>query len=109
NAAVLAVTGPVAGDTVVTLARARFGRWTKRRIVPATFLPPTPATETRVVVVDRPGAPDAIVRAGFWTDGRSAAGSALVKAVAARLGGDLSTRLGGSGVAASFELRTLQS
>ena len=109
NASVVVVAGPVTAETVMPLARARFGRMVKRKVVPATFLPPAPATETRVVVVDRPAGGQAVVRAGFFAAGRSSAEAALVKALAERLGADLASKLAGRNLATSFELRTLQS
>jgi predicted Zn-dependent peptidase len=109
NTGVVVVAGPVDGDAVMGLARARFGRWTKKKVVPATFLPPTQSSETRVVVVNNHTAGRAVVRAGFFSVGRESGDAALLKVMAERLGVDLARRIGESDVAATFELRTLQS
>jgi zinc protease len=109
NTGVVVVAGPVDGDAVMTLARARFGRWPKRKVVPATFLPPPVPSETRVVVVNNRMAGRAVVRAGFFSVGRDSGDAALVKALAERLDADLSHRIGDADVATTFELRTLAS
>lgn len=110
NAAVLGVCAPVVPDDVSALARTRFGRWTKKKIVPATFLPPAAASGTRVIVVDTPGASEAVVRAGFMAPGRSGSNPAPVKVIAERLQQDLQGRLAGaSTIAVAHDLRTLQS
>jgi predicted Zn-dependent peptidase len=109
NTGVVVVAGPVEGDAVMNLARARFGRWSKKKVVPATFLPPAQSSETRVVVVNNRTAGRAVVRAGFFSVGRDSGDAAIVKVLAERLGADLAHRIGESDVAATFELRTLQS
>jgi hypothetical protein len=70
GSAVLGVAGPQTLDDVMRLAKPRFGRWTKGKTVPATFLPPTPATSTRVFIVDMPDATKAAVALGLLTPGR---------------------------------------
>lgn len=111
NAAVVAVSGPVDAAQVTALSRIRFGRWTKRKIIPATFLPPAPLAETRVVVVDRPSVARPVVRVGFWTDGRSSANALAIGALASmELCTDMMKQLpGASGVRVTYDLRSLQS
>lgn len=109
NTAVLVVAAPEPADEVIALARTRFGRWTKRKVVPATFLPAKSETGTHVVVVDEPGADTATVRAGFLTAGRSAADTAVLEALAERLNADLEGRMPGAHARADFDLRMLQS
>ncbi len=110
NAAVVAVSGPVDAAQVTALSRTRFGRWTKRKIIPATFLPPAPATETRVVVVDRPTVARPVVRVGFWTDGRSSANAPLIANISTQFCGDVGSRVKDTArVDAFYDLRALQS
>jgi predicted Zn-dependent peptidase len=111
NGAALAVAGRVAFDEVLKLARPRFGRWEKGRLVPATFLPPTPAQATRVFVVDQPGlAGQALVRVGLLAPGRGAGFVPATFDVAAELQQDLARNLpAAQGVAARYDLRALNS
>ena len=108
NAAVLAIAGPAGMDVITELARPRFGRWTKRKIVPATFLPPLAASETRVYVVDRPGVSDTVVRAGFWTKGRASADAPSLEYLAESMCGAFRSHVRPDAVA-SFDPRVLQS
>jgi zinc protease len=110
NAATLAVCGSSPAGQLDALVRSSFGRWQKKDVVPATFLPPAPATVTKVVVVDAPQLQTAVVRAGFMAPGRSDANTASVAVLAERLQKHLESRLGGAtDLAVRHELRMLQS
>ncbi len=109
NSSVLAVCGPVGFDVTVQLARIRFGRWSKRTVVPATFLPPTPAAETRVVVVDRPGTDVPVMRAGFFGPGRTSDDALALMVLAARLDSSLQQKMPNASARAAYDLRMLQS
>lgn len=58
NDAELAVAGDVTPEEVTKLARAKLGIWKKGEKVPATFLPPEPLASRKIVLVDRPDAPN---------------------------------------------------
>jgi predicted Zn-dependent peptidase len=113
NTAVLAVAGPTSADAVTELARTRFGRWLKKKVVPATFLPPATQAATRVFVLDRPGEQKAVVRAGFWTDGRASANSPIMTRLAQRVCEDFRGRFASSNLtadaSAAYDMRALQS
>ena len=111
NGAALAVSGGTSGDEVMRLARPRFGRWLKGKLVPATFLPPTPAASTRVLVSDQSGLGDeAILRVGLLAPGRGGKDIHAVYNVAEALERDLAKRLPGArSVSAHYDLRTLDS
>ena len=63
NTTVLSIAGPLDPAAALALVKPRFGRYLKRTVVPATFLPPDPAAATRVYVVDRPTPPGV---EGLW-------------------------------------------
>jgi zinc protease len=111
NGGTLAVAGRATADEVMRLARSRFGRWPKGKIVPATFLAPTPAPSTRVFVVDQPGlAGKAFLRAGLLAPGRGSKLAGATFEVAAELERDLARQLSNAeAVAATFDLRALDS
>lgn len=110
NTSVVSVCGPVTAESVTTLARSHFGRWQKKNVVPATFIPPASVGATKVFVVDAPGVGEPVVRAGFMAPGRSEANVASVKVLAERLERDLAGRIpGATNVTVRHDLRVLDS
>jgi zinc protease len=55
NNAVLVVSGRVAQERAMQLARSKLGIWKKGQRVPVTFRPPEPIPERRIFIFDRPG------------------------------------------------------
>lgn len=110
NSSILSVVGPTSSDDVFQLARARFGRWEKKKIVPATFLPPEKFSKTRVYVVDSPKAPNPLVRAGLIVAGRKQPDTAPIKVVSDRYAEALTLAMPmARDVFCTYDLRTLDS
>lgn len=110
NTTVLSIAGPGDPAEAVSLVRPRFGRFLKRSVVPATFLPPTPAASTRVYVVDRPAPPGVDVRIAMMAPGRSAPTMAATRALAVLIREALDARLGtADGLTVRYDARVLQS
>jgi hypothetical protein len=109
NGASLAIVSPQPVAEVAQLARARFGRWPKRTLVPATFLPASPAHSTRYLIVPWPG--DTVeVRAGQIVPGRNDRRVAEISRLGGRLLAELFDRVPPAAVPGlAYEARVLDS
>lgn len=91
--AVLVIAGDVEEPEARRALEARFGRWRSRRAA----LPPPPAplavAPSRLVVVDRPGAPQTVIRAARPAASVSETGRAVRELVNVALGGSFTSRL----------------
>jgi hypothetical protein len=110
GSSMLAVVSPRSIDEVLKLAKPRFGRWNKGKLIPATFLPPTPATSTRVFVVDWPESDRAVVDVGLLTSGRNTKTAPGYPGLTTALVKEAITRLPqGTHPSVGWDLRILQS
>lgn len=110
NTTVLSIAGPMDPTAAIALVKPRFGRYLKRSVVPATFLPPDPAAATKVFVVDRPTPPGVDVRLATLATGRKDASIAPTKALAELVQEALATRMpNAEGLTVRFDARVLQS
>jgi predicted Zn-dependent peptidase len=62
--AAIVVAGDVVPDEIVNLLEARLGDWRGEGPTPPPILDPTRARRPRILLLDRPGAPQAVVRVG---------------------------------------------
>lgn len=110
NTTVLSIAGPLDPAAALALVKPRFGRYLKRSVVPATFLPPDPAAATRVYVVDRPTPPGVDVRIATLAPGRSTPIVAATRALAELTQESLNSKLTtAEGLTVRFDARALQS
>ncbi len=110
NTTVLSIAGPVDPAAALALVKPRFGRYLKRSVVPATFLPPDPAAATRVYVVDRPTPPGVDVRIATLAPGRSTPIVAATRVLAELTLESLAPRLtSAEGLSVRFDARALHS
>lgn len=110
NTTVLSIAGPIDPVAAMALVKPRFGRYLKRTVVPATFLPPAPAPVTRVFVIERPTPPGADVRIATLAPGRGGASVAAPKALAELVREQLATRLpSAEGLTVHYDARALHS
>jgi zinc protease len=93
--AALIVAGDITLDALRALAAARFGAWPRGAGGPfAPVLPGDPAgTAARLVVVDKPGAPQTALRLGVIAADRKTPGYAALEVLNAALGGLFSSRI----------------
>jgi zinc protease len=92
NVATLVVAGDVAAEDLRPRIEKLFGGWKGRAPTPPA--PPTaPKTRPRVVLVDKPGAPQAVVRIGEPAIPRASADYASLQTVVTVLGGSFTSRL----------------
>lgn len=90
--AALVVSGDITLDEVRNLATARFGAWT--RTDPAVAVPGDPApTSSRLVVVDKPGAPQTALRVAGVGAARKTADFPALQLLNTALGGQFSSRV----------------
>jgi predicted Zn-dependent peptidase len=90
--ATLIVAGDVSAEAVVAMANARFGGWRARQAVPVRPDPP-PMAAPRVLLVDRPGAPQSELRIGHLGPPRGTSDYHALVTLNAALGGQFKSRI----------------
>jgi zinc protease len=92
NNAALVVAGQVTLDEVKALAEKTFGAWPRGAVVPPTTVDPD-TTKARLVLVDKPGAPQSQVRVAAIGAARSAPEYPSIQVTNMALGGLFSSRI----------------
>jgi len=90
--ATLIVAGDVPVDAAISMAKARFGDWRVRHTAPVPPGVPSP-TPPRVVLVDRPGAPQSELRIGHLGPLRTTSDYHALVTLNAALGGQFKSRI----------------
>ncbi|MCS6806631.1 MAG: pitrilysin family protein [Acidobacteriota bacterium] len=72
NDSILTVVGNVSAQAVMQLIRPTFGAMRKGKVVPSTFVAPTPPTGIQIKLFDRPQMREAAICVGYLTRGRDA-------------------------------------
>lgn len=72
NDSILTVVGNVAAQAAMQLIRPTFGAMRKGKVVPSTFVAPTPPTGIQIKLLDRPQMREAAMCVGYLTRGRDA-------------------------------------
>jgi zinc protease len=92
NNAALIVSGNISGDEVKNLAEKYFGAWKPGEITPSKIVPPAP-TAARLVLVDKPGAPQTAVRVAALGPPRSTPDYEKIQVMNSALGGAFTSRI----------------
>lgn len=92
NNAALVVTGNISGDEVKTLAEKYFGAW-KSGPIPERKISAPVTTSARLVLVDKPGAPQTAVRVATLAPARSTPDYEKIQVMNAALGGTFTSRI----------------
>jgi zinc protease len=91
--AVLVVVGDVTRDAVAPLLEKAFGGWARASLTPATAPAPPQVTDRRIILVDKPGAAQTVLRVGRVGPPRSTPDFHALEVMNTLLGGSFTSRL----------------
>jgi zinc protease len=92
NNAALIVSGNISGDEVKALAEKYFGAWKAGEITPSKISPPA-TTAARLVLVDKPGAPQTAIRVATLGPSRTTPDYEKIQVMNSALGGAFTSRI----------------